>query len=196
MAFPHFIQSNKIFLLPFSIHSQSPTDLLPLHVGHGALVHVDDAEQSKEFRVRLDVPEEGIYMVLVDYHSQQQAAMPIRVHVQQGDNSVGDGIVLVRPFNSNQYFVLHVHFCSIISVHFRNHPSHIQINHCPYAFFCRQLMSAAGRPAMLSLQKSPLQAALVFTVQPGSEFSLGAVSLIKEDQWNADLLKQASEQIE
>lgn len=67
---------------------------------------------------------------------------------------------------------------------------HLLINHCDYTFFCRELMSVDGRPAMLGLEKSPPSVKVTFLVQPGREFSIGSVNLIKEDQWTEDFLKQ------
>lgn len=43
---------------------------------------------------------------------------------------------------------------------------------------------------MVGLQKSPPPAVVVLSVQPGREFSLGAISLVKEEKWHEDMLKQ------
>jgi hypothetical protein len=51
-------------------------------------------------------------------------------------------------------------------------------------------MSSDGRPAMLGLHKSPPDAQLVLSVQPGRQFSLGAFTLVKDEKWHGDLLKQ------
>uniref|UniRef100_A0A914HKE2 Uncharacterized protein n=1 Tax=Globodera rostochiensis TaxID=31243 RepID=A0A914HKE2_GLORO len=138
-----------------AILSHSPSELLPTKIGHGAHVRTDD--RSKEFRVTVSVPENGIYYLLVDYHSWERTAMPVRVRVQQNDITA-EGILLV--------------------------------NHCPYAFFCREMLSAGGRAAMLGLQKSPPATTVTLQVQPGREFSIGAVTLVKEEQWHNDLLGQ------
>lgn len=73
---------------------QSPADLLPTSVGHAALVRTGD--QSKEIRVSVPVPEKDTYYLLVDYHSWEPNAMPIRARVQQGDTSIAEGILLVN----------------------------------------------------------------------------------------------------
>uniref|UniRef100_A0A183CHS2 Calpain_III domain-containing protein n=1 Tax=Globodera pallida TaxID=36090 RepID=A0A183CHS2_GLOPA len=138
------------------ILSHSPSELLPTKNGHGAHLRTDD--RSKEFRHTVSVPENGIYYLLVDYHSWERTAMPVRVRVQQTDITA-DGILLVK--------------------------------HCPYAFFCREMLSTGGRAAAtLRLQKSPPATTVTLQVQPGREFSIGAVTLVKEEQWHNDLLGQ------
>lgn len=50
------------------------------------------------------------------------------------------------------------------------------LNHCPYATFCRELISSEGKAALLGLEKGP--ATVTFTVQPGiSRISLETIGV-------------------
>lgn len=153
---------------------KSPDSLLPQKVGKGALVKTED--KTKEIRVGITVPEDGIYLLIADYHSQEPNAVPVRVHVEQGQMPNGESLPLIAlPSTMAEGLLL--------------------INHCPYGFFCRELMSSDGRPAMLGLHKSPPDVQVILSIQPGRQFSIGAFTLIKEEKWHGDLLKQVNFQL-
>uniref|UniRef100_A0A7E4ULG0 Laminin subunit alpha-1 n=1 Tax=Panagrellus redivivus TaxID=6233 RepID=A0A7E4ULG0_PANRE len=66
----------------------------------------------------------------------------------------------------------------------------VVINHCPYATFCRELLSVGGVAASLPLKASPPEAVLEFTVQPNHRFGIVNLNLVKDDQWRDELLNQ------
>uniref|UniRef100_A0A915EU80 Laminin subunit alpha n=1 Tax=Ditylenchus dipsaci TaxID=166011 RepID=A0A915EU80_9BILA len=136
-----------------------PDSQLPLHVGQAVMVHTDP-DRSKEIRVELEVPEDDIYYLLVEYHNLEEVSVPVKVRIEQDDNQAAEGILL--------------------------------INHCPYVSFCREVLSSSGQAALVGLKKSPPNAKVTFVVQPGREFGIVSVNLIKEDDWSNDFLDQVA----
>lgn len=59
-----------------------------------------------------------------------------------------------------------------------------------FSSFCREVVTADGRVALLGLQQSPPPVKITFVIQPGREFSIASVNLIKQDNWNKDFLNQ------
>ncbi|VDK44418.1 unnamed protein product [Anisakis simplex] len=65
----------------------------------------------------------------------------------------------------------------------------VSIHYCPYATFCREVISSNGSVAVVQLE-AETPAILTFTVEPTQEFGLAAVNLIKSKDWNIDYLHQ------
>ncbi|KAL3115244.1 hypothetical protein niasHT_010874 [Heterodera trifolii] len=155
-----------------NILSHSPSELLPTKIGQAALVRTDD--RSKEFRVTISVPENGIYYLLVDYHGWERSAMPVRVRVQQSDHTA-EGVLLVYAYTLKlKLQSMPDGSSTIVRTRFS-------------AAKCRPPVAV---PQLLGLEKSPPPVLVTLQVQPGREFSIGAVTLVKEEQWHNDLLGQ------
>lgn len=56
--------------------------------------------------------------------------------------------------------------------------------------FCRELLSFKGLPTNLELANSPPLARVTFKAQPGREFGIALLNLMKKADWNNDFLKQ------
>ncbi|KAH7701646.1 laminin alpha [Aphelenchoides avenae] len=117
-------------------------------------------DSSRDIQVEIEVPEDDMYHLLVEYHHLNNVSVPVKVRVEQGDVVAAEGTVL--------------------------------INHCPYATFCRTLVAAGGRAALLGLQKSPPNAVVTFTVRPENDFGIAGVTLVKQDLWRNDFLGQVA----
>lgn len=129
---------------------------LPVEIGQA--VFVQTRNHSKNIQVEIEVPEDGLYYMMVEYFNIQTENMPLKIRVEQNDATAAEG--------------------------------NLALNFCPYAAFCRELVSSNGRAALVGLQKSPPNAIATFTVQPGHEFGIATINLIKEEQWSNDYLHQ------
>ncbi|KAK6040901.1 laminin EGF-like protein, partial [Cooperia oncophora] len=64
----------------------------------------------------------------------------------------------------------------------------ITIHNCPFATFCREVVTDAGKVAMIPLAKGP--ATVQMHVPPRADFGLAAVNLIAKKEWNNEYLQQ------
>lgn len=73
----------------------TPENILPPTVGQGVLVKTDP-NHSKEIIIEIDVPEKNNYYLLVNYHSNESLSMPVRIRVEQGDDTDVEGVLLIN----------------------------------------------------------------------------------------------------
>lgn len=73
----------------------TPEQDLPLEVGQGVLVKTD-FDHSKEIIVEIIVLESSIYHLLVEYHNNEFSSMPVKVRIEQSDNTAAEGILLIN----------------------------------------------------------------------------------------------------
>lgn len=135
-----------------------PTNELPAIIGQA--VSIPPEERSRTVEVKLDVPSDGEYYLVFEYHNPSNLSLPLRARAEQGETSV--------PLSDGMVFV----------------------SHCPYNVFCREIVSKEGDRALLKLEKSDPKLLLTFVIPPRAEFGIAAVNLIKKEDWNDDYLKQ------
>jgi laminin alpha 3/5 len=126
----------------------------------GQAASIPPEDRSRSVEVQLDVPSDGEYYLLLEYTNPSEVSFPMRVRGEQGQSGL--------PLSD----------------------SIVLISHCPYNFFCREIISKDGNRALLTLEKSPPQLLLTFIVPPKGEFGIAAVNLIKKEDWKDDYLKQ------
>ncbi|XGW07796.1 hypothetical protein V3C99_010722 [Haemonchus contortus] len=64
----------------------------------------------------------------------------------------------------------------------------ITIHNCPFATFCREVVSEGGMVATIPLKKGP--ATVQLHVPPSADFGLASVNLISKNEWNKEYLQQ------
>ncbi|KAK6016818.1 laminin EGF-like protein [Ostertagia ostertagi] len=64
----------------------------------------------------------------------------------------------------------------------------ITIHSCPFATFCREVVSEGGKVATIPLTKGP--ATVQLHVPPSADFGLAAINLIAKNEWNNEYLQQ------
>ncbi|VDO27999.1 unnamed protein product [Haemonchus placei] len=64
----------------------------------------------------------------------------------------------------------------------------ITIHNCPFATFCREVVSEGGMVATIPLKKGP--ATVQLHVPPSADFGLASINLISKNEWNKEYLQQ------
>lgn len=75
--------------------SRVPTNELPVLVGQAAAIQPEDRSRSVE--VKLDVPSDGEYYLVLEYTNPSNLSLPLRVRAEQGESAIplSDAVVLV-----------------------------------------------------------------------------------------------------
>uniref|UniRef100_A0A8R1I6V3 Laminin-like protein epi-1 n=2 Tax=Caenorhabditis japonica TaxID=281687 RepID=A0A8R1I6V3_CAEJA len=132
-----------------------PVEILPSEItGPAAFVRAD--ENSRVVEAKIDVPESGEYVVVIEYHNREETDGNVGVGVNQNDKEILNGNVV--------------------------------IHHCPYATFCRELVSSAGTIPYIPLEKG--EATVRLNIKPNHEFGLAAIHLIKKNEFSSEYLQQ------
>ncbi|CAI2351123.1 unnamed protein product [Caenorhabditis sp. 36 PRJEB53466] len=132
-----------------------PVEILPSEItGPAAFVRADN--NSRVVEAKVDVPESGEYVVVLEYHNREETDGNVGVGVSQNGKEVLNGKIV--------------------------------IHHCPYATFCRELVSSAGTIPNIPLEKG--ETVIRLNVLPNHEFGLAAVHLIKKADFSSEYLQQ------
>ncbi|EGT43369.1 hypothetical protein CAEBREN_17090 [Caenorhabditis brenneri] len=132
-----------------------PVEILPSEItGPAGFVRADENPRTVEGK--LDVPETGEYVIVIEYHNREETDGNVGIEVSQNGNVVTKGNVV--------------------------------IHHCPYATFCRELVSSNGTIPYIPLEKG--EATVQFMIKPNHEFGLAGFYLIKKSDFSSEYLQQ------
>ncbi|ULT96990.1 hypothetical protein L3Y34_005063 [Caenorhabditis briggsae] len=168
LIYPPIPASSRVFVdmekVPFNYVNEdgslTPLELVPVEIlpseitGPAGFIRADENPRTVE--AKLDVPETGEYVVVIEYHNREETDGNVGVGVSQGYKDVMNGNVV--------------------------------IHHCPYATFCRELVSSEGTIPFIPLEKG--EATVRLNIKPNHEFGLAAVHLIKKEDFSSEYLQQ------
>ncbi|CAJ0953978.1 unnamed protein product, partial [Mesorhabditis belari] len=78
-----------------------PAELLPAELV-GQAAHVKKSDKSRMIKAKLDVPEDGDYVVLIEYHNHEETNLPLQVEIVQEGKTKLDGTAIIQhcPFST------------------------------------------------------------------------------------------------
>ncbi|KAI1731321.1 laminin EGF domain-containing protein [Ditylenchus destructor] len=173
LLYPPLPAASRIDAVELNRFTEVPDTLLPDNVAKAALVKTDP-DSSKEIRVDIDVPDDDFYYLVVKYFNLEEVSVPVKVRIEQDDVEAANGHLVVNHCPYAYVFIYKVLFCQ---------------KNC-FRSLCRELLSSDGRAALFNLRKSPPNARVIFSVQPGREFGLSSINLVRQDVWSNDYLHQ------
>ncbi|CAJ0584396.1 unnamed protein product, partial [Mesorhabditis spiculigera] len=76
-------------------------DLLPEKIV-GTAAHVKKADKNRMIKAKLDVPEDGDYVVVVEYHNTKETNLPLQLEIVQDGKTKLDGTAIIQhcPFST------------------------------------------------------------------------------------------------
>ncbi|VDM70956.1 unnamed protein product, partial [Strongylus vulgaris] len=124
----------------------------------GPAAHVQAGEDKKVIESNIEVPEDYDYAIVIEYHNPDKYQAPIMVEITQQDNDT-------------------IHVNGSITVH-----------HCPFATFCREVVTDGGEVATVPLKKGT--ATVQLHIPKMTQFGLAAVNLVAKNRWTNEYLQQ------
>ncbi|TMS36985.1 hypothetical protein L596_004022 [Steinernema carpocapsae] len=131
-----------------------PIEVIPVIIGPAAAIQAGN--DSRTIQVDLEVPENGEYYLVTEYHNPHKTDFSIPVEVRQSEEIVAQG--------------------------------NVAIYNCPYATFCRELLTKEGQELPLQLKAG--SAIFQLSPEPQHKLGLAAINLVSKKKWSHDYLRQ------